>query len=97
MRHRSIKAPRVPIPSDCVVGAKIALSEGRGLILAVSQSHILCAMIWGVNAEVLGYQIARWDTRQEPVWQCVRGGWHLYRTSAERHLSQLIEVEEKKA
>lgn len=92
MRHRAIKAPRVPIPPQCAVGSLIAVGEGQGIILEVGLSHILCAIMWGEgeSAEVLGYQIARWDTRREPTWQCVRGGWHLYRTAAERHLRRLL-------
>ena len=88
MRHPRIKHPRVPIPARYVVGSRVHIGEGEGVIVAISLSHVICSMMAG--DAVLGYQIYRWDTRQEPTWQCAFGGWHLYRTAAERHLAWLI-------
>lgn len=87
-RRRTIKPPRVPMPPDAFIGALLAVGdEGRGLIVGVSRSHIICAMM--ARTEVLGYQILRWDTRREPTWQCIASGWYLYRAAAERHLARL--------
>ncbi|MBK8912916.1 MAG: hypothetical protein IPM61_16580 [Chlorobi bacterium] len=69
-RKPYLQNPKTPIPDAYRVGSIVWIGEGWGEVLAVSKNHILCAMVAG--AEVLGYQIARWDTRnitnRNPTW-----------------------------
>lgn len=97
MRHRPTKA--LPMP-QCPIGSPLSIGdEGEGVVLATTRSHILCAVICGSpeSPEILGYQIMRWDTRKAPTWQCIYNGWHLHRTSADRHLARIAAAEKKTA
>lgn len=89
-RKPYLQNPKTPIPDAYRVGSIVWIGEGWGEVLAVSKNHILCAMVAG--AEVLGYQIARWDTRnitnRNPTWECIADGFHLHRSAAERHFQQ---------